>query len=1329
VKTLPWLKTFHRRLQGNAQSVRSGIRSRRRSRQHAPTRIEQVEQRTLLSAVVLLVGSELQVLADADEAISVRENPSQPGQLDVQINGAAAPDTPAIATSQLSSINIQAGAGDNVLDVSGVTQAAFSNLTSLTVDGADGEDTITGSVDIATNIVGGDGRDTITGGSAADTIDGGDGDDSISAGAGNDSVDAGHGDDVVTGDDGNDTIDANDGQDTVTGDLGDDSIDGGDGADNLSGGDGNDTLNGMMGNDSVTGDAGVDSLLGGSGDDNLDGGDGDDIIHGNAGNDSALGGAGADLVEGNAGLDSLSGGDGNDTLNGGGSNDVINGDGGDDTVLGGSGKDSLEGNDGNDVIRGQGGNDTISGGSGADIMRGGTGDDLIESGIATISIDMAVTLPAEGDAGNTSVVFNVTLSAVSDIAITVDFATADGTAVAGQDYVATNGTLTFAPGIQSQSIMVSVIGDTVVESDETFLVNLSNSVAPIINAQGVGTIVNDDVTLPGNNPSVSIDAAVMLPAEGNTGTSPVVFNVTLSATSTSTITVDFATADGTAVAGQDYTANTGSLTFTPGNLTQSITVLVIGDTAVEPDETFLVNLSNAAGATIGNAQGTGTIVDDDTAVMRTLYIGGVGGLSTVDPGTGAVTTVGSYGLPTNTFIQGLASDSSGVLYGIGDSVLYTINRNTGLATSAFTFGAPGSLVEGAVALDPGGNLFYGIDFDTSSLLELNLQARNGTNLGVVSVAGTDASNSIDWDGLDYRGTTLYGFVGLRDGNTGLAGHLVTINTTTRVVTDVGALGVTVAGSGGLTYDPVQDRFLLMVTPSNTLYSVNPTTGAATAITNTTPAVGGIFGLEFAVPVTPLRAPLASSQSAGGVDVPATPMFGGGPSDDQLFGDSGNDTLVASFGNDLLNGGGGNDSMQGGSGNDIMYGGSGQDTLEGEAGDDTLVGQGGIDSINAGDGDDMIKWNGIGHGDDTVDGGEGGDSVVVRTGASDDTVSIEQDAEGGIQVTEGGAVLTVAANVSVVDIITDVGNDTVTVGDLSEVGLVAIRVDGRGGSDTIDATNLNPGGAKVTLFGGDGNDTITGGLFDDNLEGGNGIDVINGGDGNDCVHGGEDADMLDGGAGDDTMDGGVGNDTVTGGDGNDSLLGGFGNDTLDGSAGDDTLTGGFGNDNLNGASGNDSLNGDLGRDSLSGGSGHDVLDGGRDDDLINGQSGADTVRGDHGNDSITGGAGNDEIVGGDGNDTISGGSGRDGIAGNDGDDLIMGQGAADTLRGGDGNDTIRGGGSDDTIVGDQGDDVLDGDSGGNLVKTGEGADIVVMGTDTIDESFEFTQAMLDNLDGV
>lgn len=1208
MKTLPWLKSFHRRLRGDAKLVRSGIRGRRRSRQQNPTHIEQVEQRTLLSAVVLLVGSELQVLADADEAISVRENPSSPGQLDVQINGAAAPDTPAVATSQITSIDIQAGAGDNALDVSGVTLAAFSNLTALTVDGADGQDTITASVDIATNITGGDGADTITGGAAADTIDGGDGDDSITAGAGNDSVDAGHGDDIVTGGDGDDVVDGNDGQDTVTGDMGDDSIDGGDGADNLSGGDGNDTVNGMMGNDTVTGDAGVDSVLGGSGDDNLDGGDGDDIVLGNAGNDSATGGAGDDLVEGHSGQDSLSGGDGNDTLNGGGDNDVINGDGGDDTVLGGSGRDSIEGNDGNDSLLGQGGNDTIAGGGGADIMRGGTGDDLIETGA----------------------------------------------------------------------------------------------------------------------PSVSIDAAVTLPAEGNTGNASIVFNVTLSASSGGTITVDFATADGTALAGQDYIAAAGTLTFTPGTLTQSITVAVIGDTVVEPDETFLLNLSNAVGAMIVNAQGVGTIINDDVMATRTLYaVNGVAGVVTlhsIDPVTAVATPIG----PTGVSIAGLTSDSSGTLYGLGGSDLYTIDRTTGAATLVFNFGA-GGIAEGDIALNPAGNLIHGIDFVDSDLIEINLTAMTGTNLGPVTVNGVAADTGIDWDGLAYRGTTLYGHMGNRPGNTGLDNHLFTLDPTTGAVTDVGAFGAMLGAAGGLAYDPDADVFYLMGRSSDVLFSVDPLTGVATAVGNTT--LGTVLAVEYAVNPTPVRAPLASSQSAGGIDVPTTPTFGGGPNDDQLFGDAGNDTLMASDGNDLLNGGGGNDSMQGGAGNDIMYGGSGQDTLEGDAGDDTLVGQGGADSIDGGAGDDTINWNGIGHGDDTVDGGIGGDAVVVRTGATDDTVLIDQNAQGRIQITEGGSRLTVEANVSVVDILTDVGDDTITVGDLSNIGLVAIRVDGRGGNDTIDATNLNPGGAKVTLFGGDGNDTITGGDFDDNLEGGNGTDVLNGGDGNDCVHGGEDDDMLDGGAGDDTIDGDLGNDTVIGGDGNDSLRGGFGNDTLDGGVGDDTLSGGFGNDNLNGASGSDSLNGDLGRDSLSGGAGNDVLDGGRDDDLINGQSGADTVRGGHGNDSITGGAGNDELVGGDGDDTISGGSGRDGIAGNDGDDLIMGQGAADTLRGNDGNDTIRGGGSDDTLVGDQGDDVLDGDSGANLVKTGEGNDIVVMGTDTIDESFEFTQAMLDNLDGV
>ncbi len=79
--------------------------------------------------------------------------------------------------------------------------------------------------------------------------------------------------------------------------------------------------------------------------------------------------------------------------------------------------------------------------------------------------------------------------------------------------------------------------------------------------------------------------------------------MTLSATSTQTVTVQYATANGTATAGSDYTTTSGTLTFTPGQLTQTVPVPVLGDTVFEPTETFVVNLSNPINATIGDGQG------------------------------------------------------------------------------------------------------------------------------------------------------------------------------------------------------------------------------------------------------------------------------------------------------------------------------------------------------------------------------------------------------------------------------------------------------------------------------------------------------------------------------------------------------------------------------------------------------------------------------------------------------------------------------------------------------------------------------------------------------
>ncbi|MBL8107785.1 MAG: hypothetical protein JNJ72_19615, partial [Anaerolineales bacterium] len=125
----------------------------------------------------------------------------------------------------------------------------------------------------------------------------------------------------------------------------------------------------------------------------------------------------------------------------------------------------------------------------------------------------------------------------------------------------------------------------------------------IFDPQGVGTILNDD------GPVLRITDRSQ--AEGNAGTTAFTFAVTLSPASTGPVTVKYATANGTAVAGSDYATASGTLTFAVGQTAKTVTVNVLGNTVVEPNETFFVNLSGATGATILDGQGQGTIVNDD----------------------------------------------------------------------------------------------------------------------------------------------------------------------------------------------------------------------------------------------------------------------------------------------------------------------------------------------------------------------------------------------------------------------------------------------------------------------------------------------------------------------------------------------------------------------------------------------------------------------------------------------------------------------------------------------------------------------------------------------
>src|SRR5262249_30733202 len=222
---------------------------------------------------------------------------------------------------------------------------------------------------------------------------------------------------------------------------------------------------------------------------------------------------------------------------------------------------------------------------------------------------------AEGNSGTTAFNFTVTLSSASTSTVTVQYATADGTANAGSDYTATSGTLSFAPGAVQKTITVSVTGDATIEPDESFFVNLTTPVnATIAAGQGQGTIVNDDAALPPILPTVSINN--ISAAEGNSGSSPFSFTVALSAASTNTVTVQYATANGTATAGSDYQAASGTVTFAPGEIQKAVLISVLGDTSLEPDETFFVNLTAPTNATIGTGQGQGTIVNDDLGPDR-----------------------------------------------------------------------------------------------------------------------------------------------------------------------------------------------------------------------------------------------------------------------------------------------------------------------------------------------------------------------------------------------------------------------------------------------------------------------------------------------------------------------------------------------------------------------------------------------------------------------------------------------------------------------------------------------------------------------------------------
>lgn len=449
--------------------------------------------------------------------------------------------------------------------------------------------------------------------------------------------------------------------------------------------------------------------------------------------------------------------------------------------------------------------------------------------------------------------------------------------------------------------------------------------------------------------------------------------------------------------------------------------------------------------------------------------------------------------------------------------------------------------------------------------------------------------------------------------------------------------------------------------------------------------------------------------------------------DTLSGGDGSDQIIGGSGDDSINAGAGNDSAFGGGGNDSILGGAGADYLDGQQGDDTLAGQGGKDTLIGGEGNDTFQWSAAGDGVDEVSSLGGYDQMQVTATGAADTVTVGKIGP-RIQITSGGNVLTINADIHVVSIDLGNGDDSITVGDLSGVSQTVMTINGGDGNDNLNAGAGILGDVRLRLSGDAGNDTITGSANDDTIDGGAGTDSLLGGTGADTIFGGTENDTISGQAGDDSITGDDGNDLLVGGDGNDTVRGGLGNDSLVGQAGDDSLDGAEGRDTLSGGDGNDSLDAGGGKDYLTGGNGDDTIDGGRNDDTILGDAGNDTIRGNHGNDSIDGGTGDDTISGGDGNDTVNGADGNDLLTGADGDDAVNGAAGNDTVTGGDGNDLIAGGAGSDVILGDDGDDTLKGNGGTNTIAGGQGNDTLVsLPTDVINDSFVLSDDLLGKLD--
>jgi hypothetical protein len=351
----------------------------------------------------------------------------------------------------------------------------------------------------------------------------------------------------------------------------------------------------------------------------------------------------------------------------------------------------------------------------------------------------------EGNAGTKTMAFTVSLNSPAVSAVSFDIATSNGSATAGADYAALSLTNQQIPaGQSSKTFNVTINGDTALEGDEDFNVFVTNLVgASMENGTATGTILNDDAAAGG--PTLSINDVSI--AEGNSLVKSATFTVTLSQAQPGPVFVDVATANGTATAGSDYVAKTTAGVRIPaGSTSKTFVVSINGDTTAEADETFNVNLSNAVNATIADAQGVGTITNDDGGSTPSLSIGDVS------------IAEGNAGTKTATFTVSLSAAASG-------AVTYNIATSNGTATAGSDYVAASLNGESIAAGQTAKTFSVTINGDTA------VESDETFNVSVSSVVGANVADgaavgTISNDDGAVSPSLSIGDVSISEGNSG-----------------------------------------------------------------------------------------------------------------------------------------------------------------------------------------------------------------------------------------------------------------------------------------------------------------------------------------------------------------------------------------------------------------------------------------------------------------------------------------------------------------------------------------------------------------------------------